>query len=81
MSAGGWASDHWRGVRIFNSGCLGDLCLKVRGDLVTHCRSREAEETVKRIEADVVKSTGRNLPPAHGKSRGSSVAEGIRSPA
>src|SRR6202047_2161786 len=34
--------------------------------LVTHCRSEEAEETVKRIEADVVKSTGRNLPPAHG---------------
>src|SRR6202045_4045253 len=34
--------------------------------LVTHCRSREAEETVKRIEADVVKSTGRNLPPTHG---------------
>ncbi len=34
--------------------------------LVTHCRSDEAEETVKRIEADVVKSTGRNLPPAHG---------------
>ena len=34
--------------------------------LVTHCRSEEAEETVKRIEAGVVKSTGRNLPPAHG---------------
>ena len=34
--------------------------------LVTHCRSEEAEETVKRIEADVEKSTGRNLPPAHG---------------
>jgi MFS family permease len=34
--------------------------------LVTHCRGEEAEETVKRIEADVVKSTGRNLPPAHG---------------
>src|ERR1700692_2318932 len=34
--------------------------------LVTHCRSEEAEETVKRIEADVVKSPGRNLPPAHG---------------
>ena len=34
--------------------------------LVTHCRGDEAEETVKRIEADVVKSTGRNLPPAHG---------------
>jgi hypothetical protein len=28
--------------------------------------SDEAEETVKRIEADVVKSTGRNLRPAHG---------------
>src|SRR3984893_7747763 len=34
--------------------------------LVTHCRGDEAEETVKRIEADVVKSTGRNLLPAHG---------------
>jgi MFS family permease len=34
--------------------------------LVTHCRWREAEETVKRIEADVVRSTGRNLPPAQG---------------
>jgi MFS family permease len=34
--------------------------------LVTHCRSEQAEQTVKRIEADVVKSTGRNLPPAHG---------------
>jgi MFS family permease len=34
--------------------------------LVTHCHSEEAEETVKRIEADVVKSTGRNLPPTHG---------------
>ena len=34
--------------------------------LVTHCRGEEAEETVKRIEADVAKSTGRNLPPAHG---------------
>ena len=34
--------------------------------LVTHCRGEEAEETVKRIEADVVKSTGRNLPPTHG---------------
>ena len=32
--------------------------------LVTHCRGEEAEETVKRIEADVAKSTGRNLPPA-----------------
>ena len=31
--------------------------------LVTHCRSEEAERTVKRIEADVVKSTGRNLSP------------------
>ena len=37
--------------------------------LVTHCRSREAEETVKRIEADVVKSTGRNLPPRTAVSR------------
>src|ERR1700693_1075155 len=35
--------------------------------LVTHCRGEEAEETVKRIEADVVKSTGRNLPPPHGR--------------
>jgi MFS family permease len=34
--------------------------------LVTHCRSEEAEETVKRIEAEVVNSTGRNLPLAHG---------------
>jgi len=34
--------------------------------LVTHCRSEEAEETIKRIEAGVVKYTGRNLPPAHG---------------
>jgi MFS family permease len=34
--------------------------------LVTHCRAEEAEETVKRIEADIVSSTGRNLPPAHG---------------
>jgi MFS family permease len=41
--------------------------------LVTHCRSEEAEKTVKRIEADVVKSTGRNLPPAQWQSRGSSA--------
>ena len=34
--------------------------------LVIQCRSEEAEETVKRIEADVGKSTGHNLPPAHG---------------
>jgi MFS family permease len=34
--------------------------------LVTHCHSEEAEETVKRIEADVRKSTGWELPPAHG---------------
>jgi MFS family permease len=34
--------------------------------LVTHCRNEEAEQTVKRIEADVVKSTGRNLRPPHG---------------
>ena len=33
--------------------------------LVTHCRSEEAEETVERIEAHVVKSTGRDLPPVH----------------
>ena len=33
--------------------------------LVTHCRSKEAEETVKQIEADVVKSTGRDLLPVH----------------
>jgi hypothetical protein len=33
--------------------------------LVTHCRSDEAEETVKQIEADVVKSTGRDLLPVH----------------
>ena len=32
--------------------------------LVTHCRSEEAEKTVKRIEADIVRSTGRHLPPA-----------------
>ena len=31
--------------------------------LVTHCRSEEAEKTVKRIEADIVRSTGRQLPP------------------
>ena len=34
--------------------------------LVTHCRAKEAEETVKRIEADVTKSTGRDLAPVHG---------------
>jgi MFS family permease len=34
--------------------------------LVTHCHSEEAEETVKRIETDVRKSTGSELPPAHG---------------
>ena len=34
--------------------------------LVTHCRGEQAEETVKRIEADVVKSTGRNLPAVEG---------------
>jgi MFS family permease len=33
--------------------------------LVTHCRSEEAEETVKQIEAHVVKSTGRDLPPVY----------------
>jgi len=33
--------------------------------LVTHCRSEEAERTIKRIEADVVKSTRRNLPPTN----------------
>src|SRR6202042_707588 len=31
--------------------------------LVTHCRMKKAEEPVKRIEAGVAKSTGRNLPP------------------
>jgi MFS family permease len=31
----------------------------------THCRSEEAERTIKRIEADVVKSTRRNLPPTN----------------
>ena len=30
--------------------------------LVTHCRSEEAEKTVKQIEADIVRSTGRDLP-------------------
>jgi MFS family permease len=34
--------------------------------LVTHCHSKEAEQTVERIEADVEKSTGRDLPPAQG---------------
>ena len=34
--------------------------------LVTHCRSEEAEETIQRIEADVVKSTGSDLPPPRG---------------
>jgi MFS family permease len=34
--------------------------------LVTHCRVEEAEQTVKRIEADVVKSTRSDLPPARG---------------
>ena len=33
--------------------------------LVTHCRNDEAEETVKQIEADVIRSTGRNLPPVN----------------
>ena len=65
MSAGGWASEL--------EGCLGLSILMLRRFvpesprwLVTHCHSEEAEETVKRIEADVVKSTGRNLPPTHG---------------
>lgn len=31
--------------------------------LVTHCRSDEAETTVRRIEADIAKSTGKVLPP------------------
>jgi MFS family permease len=31
--------------------------------LVTHCRSEEAEKTVKTIETDVIKSTGKPLPP------------------
>jgi MFS family permease len=34
--------------------------------LVTHCRSEEAEMTVKTIETDVIKSTGKQLPPADG---------------
>src|SRR5271154_6413598 len=33
--------------------------------LVTHCRNDEAEETVKQIEADVIRSTGRDLPPVN----------------
>ena len=33
--------------------------------LVTHCRNGEAEETVKQIEADVIRSTGRDLPPVN----------------
>ena len=37
--------------------------------LVTHCRSEEAEETIQRIEADVVKSTGSDLPPPWAVSR------------
>jgi hypothetical protein len=32
-------------------------------ETAVRCRGEEAEETVKRIEADVAKSTGRNLPP------------------
>jgi MFS family permease len=34
--------------------------------LVTHCRSDEAEETIRRIEADVAKSTSSDLPPPSG---------------
>src|ERR1700729_2502920 len=34
--------------------------------LVTHCRSEQAEKTVKTIETDVVKSTGKQLPPVEG---------------
>ena len=34
--------------------------------LVTHCRSEEAEKTIKLIEADVAKSTGSDLPPPGG---------------
>ena len=34
--------------------------------LVTHCRSEEAEKTVKTIETDVVRSTGKQLPPVDG---------------
>jgi MFS family permease len=30
--------------------------------LVTHCHGEEADQTIKRIEADVSQSTGRNLP-------------------
>jgi MFS family permease len=33
--------------------------------LVTHCRNGEAEEAVKQIEADVIRSTGCNLPPVN----------------
>jgi MFS family permease len=34
--------------------------------LITHCRSEQAEETVKTIETDVVRSTGKPLPPVAG---------------
>jgi MFS family permease len=34
--------------------------------LVTHCRSEQAEKTVRDIEAKVSRSTGRDLPPANG---------------
>jgi MFS family permease len=34
--------------------------------LVTHCRAEQAEKTVKTIETDVVKSTGKQLPPVEG---------------
>ena len=45
--------------------CSGGSYPKVRRWLVTHCRNEEAEETVKQIEADVIRSTGRNLPPVN----------------
>src|SRR3984885_7935672 len=34
--------------------------------LLTHCRAEQAEQTVKTIEADVVQSTGKPLPPVEG---------------
>ena len=57
---------NWRGVRTFNLNAQAIRAESPRW-LVTHCRSEEAEETVNRIEADVVKYTGRDLPPAHGR--------------
>ena len=52
--------------RIFNPDVARRFVPESPRWLVTHCRSEEAEETVKRIEADVETSTGRNLPLAHG---------------